>query len=55
MLPDDMMPGMTGLTVLQHIQERYSSVPVVMMTSHARSQVGARALAAGARACLLQL
>ncbi|MEO5955526.1 MAG: response regulator [Nitrospiraceae bacterium] len=44
-LLDYMMPRMTGLTVLQHTQERHLSIPVVMMTSHTKSQV-----AAGARA-----
>jgi CheY-like chemotaxis protein len=53
-LLDYLMPGITGLTVLQHIQERHPSVPVVMMTSHTSSQVAAQALAAGARACLLK-
>ena len=53
-LVDYLMPGITGLTVLQHIQERHPSVPVVMMTSHTKGQVAARALAAGARACLLK-
>lgn len=46
-LLDYMMPGIPGLTVLHHIQERHPSIPVVMMTSHTRSQVAARALAAG--------
>lgn len=53
-LLDYTMPGIPSLTVLQHIQERHPSIPVVMMTSHTRSQVAARALAAGARACLLK-
>ena len=37
-LLDYMMPGISGLMVLQHIQARRSSVPVVMMTSHTHSQ-----------------
>lgn len=53
-LLDYLMPRITGLTVLQHIQERHPSVPVVMMTSHTSSQVAAQALAAGARACLVK-
>jgi CheY-like chemotaxis protein len=53
-LLDCMMPGMTGLTVLQYIQERHPSVPVVMMTHHLSSQVAAQALAAGARLCLVK-
>jgi len=48
-LLDCMMPGITGLTVLQHIQARHPSVPVVMMTSHASGQVAVQALAGGAR------
>lgn len=53
-LLDYMMPGITGLTVLQHIQERHPSVPVVMMTGHTSSQVAAQALAVGAQACLVK-
>lgn len=51
-LLDYLMPGITGLTVLRHIQQRYPSIPVVMITGHAEGQVAARAFAAGARACL---
>ena len=53
-LLDYMMPGITGLTFLQHIHACRPSVPVVMMTSHTSSQVVAHALAAGARACLVK-
>ena len=53
-LLDDLMPEITGLTVLQHIQARHPSVPVVMMTGCINSQVTAQALAAGARACLVK-
>lgn len=51
-LLDYMMPGLTGLTVLQCMLPRHPSVPVIMMTSHTGSQVAALAVAAGARACL---
>jgi DNA-binding NtrC family response regulator len=53
-LLDYLMPGITGQTVLQHIQERHPSVPVVMMTVYKSSQVAAQALAAGARTCLVK-
>jgi two-component system, sensor histidine kinase len=53
-LLDYNMPGITGLTVLQHIQERHPSVPAVMMTGQPNSEVAAHALAAGARACLVK-
>ena len=53
-LLDDLMPGITGLTVLQHIQVRRPSVPVVMMICHTHGQLSAQALAAGARACLVK-
>ena len=53
-LLDDLMPGISGLTVLQHIQARHPSVPVVMMTGCSNGQVTAQALAAGARACLVK-
>jgi CheY-like chemotaxis protein len=51
-LLDYMMPGITGLMVLQHIQQLYPSIPVVMITGHADGQVASQALAAEARACL---
>ena len=44
-LLDYMMPGITGITVLQHIQARYPSMPVIMMTGDITSQVGPQALA----------
>jgi two-component system response regulator GlrR len=53
-LLDYMMPGITGITVLQHIQARYPSMPVIMMTGDITSQVGIQALARGARACLVK-
>ncbi|MEO5955530.1 MAG: response regulator [Nitrospiraceae bacterium] len=53
-LLDYMMPRFTGLTVLQHIQKRHPSVPVVMMTGHAGCQMAAQLLTAGARACLVK-
>ena len=53
-LLDYMMPGITGMTVLQHIQARYPSMPVIMMTGDITSQVAAQGLARGARACLVK-
>ena len=53
-LLDYTMPGITGLTVLQHIHARRPSVPVFMMTGHVSSQVVAQAHAGGARACLVK-
>ena len=51
-LLDYLMPGITGLTVLQHIQERYPSIPVVMLTGHTDCRLKAQAIEAGAQACL---
>jgi CheY-like chemotaxis protein len=51
-LLDFMMPGITGLTVLEHIQKRYPSKPVVMLTGHTDCHMEAQAIAAGALACL---
>jgi CheY-like chemotaxis protein len=53
-LLDYTMPGITGLAVLQHIQARHLSVPVVMMTGHTGSQVADQVLAGGARVCLVK-
>lgn len=53
-LLDYMMPRFTGLTVLQHIQARHPSLPVVMMTGHTGRPVAAQLLTAGARACLVK-
>ena len=53
-LLDYPMPGITGLTVLQHIRQHHPLLPVVMMTGQTSSQVPAQARAAGARACLLK-
>ena len=51
-LLDYMMPGITGLTVLQYMHRHYPSIPVMMLTGHAEGPVAAQALAAGARVCL---
>ncbi len=51
-LLDYSLPDITGLAVLQHIQQVYPSVPVVILTGHTDEQVAERAIAAGARACL---
>jgi CheY-like chemotaxis protein len=53
-LLDYMMPGITGLTILQHIQARCPSVPVVVMTGETSSEAVAQALAGGARTCLVK-
>ena len=53
-LLDYMMPGITGVAVLQHIRQHHPLLPVVMMTGETSSQVPAQARAAGARACLLK-
>lgn len=51
-LVDYQMPGITGLTVLRHIQKRYPAIPTAMITAHTDSKVAEQALALGARACL---
>ncbi|MEX2491243.1 MAG: response regulator [Nitrospirales bacterium] len=51
-LLDYMMPEITGLTVLRHIQQRYRSLPVVILTGHTDEKVAEQAFAGGARACL---
>ncbi|HNP61770.1 MAG TPA: response regulator [Nitrospirales bacterium] len=51
-LLDYMMPGITGLTVLEDIKERYPSLAVVMLTGHSGCHIEGQAIAAGARACL---
>ncbi len=51
-LLDYMMPGITGLAVLQYMQRHHPSIPVLMLTGHAEGPVAAQALAAGARVCL---
>lgn len=53
-LLDYMMPEANGLTVLQHIQQRHPSMPVVMITGHTSNEFAALALAGGARACLFK-
>ena len=49
---DYLMPGITGLTVLQHIRQHRPLLPVVMMTGQTGSRVAVQARTAGARACL---
>lgn len=51
-LLDYMMPGITGLMVLDHMHLRYPDVSVVMMTGHTAGQIADLAFAGGARVCL---
>jgi FixJ family two-component response regulator len=44
-----MMPGMSGLDVLQQLRGRESDVPVVMITAHGSIDVAVRAMKLGAR------
>ena len=53
-LLDYMMPRVTGLTVLQHIQARHPSMPVIMMTDDTNGQVVVQSLAEGVQACLVK-
>ena len=50
-LLDYNLPVANGMTILRHIQERYSS-PVVMITGQSGGLVAAESLRAGVRACL---
>lgn len=51
---DYMMPGLTGLSVLHHIQKHYPTIPVVMITGHADNELATQALGQGAEACLFK-
>ena len=53
-LLDYRMPRITGLTVLQYIQARHPSTPVVMMTDDTSGRVVVQALAEGVQACLVK-
>lgn len=48
------MPVLNGFEVLQRLARAQSSVGVVAITGHDTPEAGARALAAGALACLLK-
>ncbi len=48
MLLDYMMPGMSGLDVLQELRRRESDVPVVMITAHGSIDVAVQAMKLGA-------
>ena len=48
-LLDYMMPGMSGLDVLQQLRGRESEVPVVMITAHGSIDVAVQAMKLGAR------
>lgn len=51
---DYMMPGLTGLSVLHHIQKNHPTIPVVMITGHVDNEVATQALGQGAEACLFK-
>lgn len=55
MLTDYNMPELNVMGVLQHIQQYYPFLPVVMMTGERRSNVAAESFVAlGAQACLFR-
>lgn len=45
---DLQMPGVDGLALVTRINERYPSLPVVLMTAHGSEEIAAQALARGA-------
>lgn len=45
---DVMMPGLSGLEVLEHIKKFNSQIPVIMLTGHGRSEDGPRGMQLGA-------
>jgi CheY-like chemotaxis protein/anti-sigma regulatory factor (Ser/Thr protein kinase) len=47
-LTDLHMPDMDGLELVQHMRQKYSSVPVVLMTAYGSEQAAVAALKAGA-------
>jgi PAS domain S-box-containing protein len=47
---DIRMPGMDGLTLMSHIQNRHPKIPVLLITGHGDREVGIRALRHGAYA-----
>jgi DNA-binding NtrC family response regulator len=54
-LTDYNMPELNGMGVLQHIQQYYPFLPVVMMTGERSSNVAAESFVAlGAQACLFK-
>lgn len=54
-LTDYCMPYVSGLAVLQHIQQHHPLLPVVMMTGERRSRVALESFVAlGAQACLFK-
>jgi DNA-binding response OmpR family regulator len=45
---DVMMPGLSGLEVLERIKNFNSQIPVIMLTGHGRSEDGPRGMQLGA-------
>lgn len=46
------LPGMDGLSVLQHLRSRYRQLPVLVLTGRTRSEISVLALDSGADDCL---
>lgn len=49
---DVQMPGMTGLELLQHLENEAFQAPVILMTAHSDARTTASALALGANSVL---
>jgi FixJ family two-component response regulator len=48
MLLDVRMPGMSGMTLLEHLRSRYPHLPVIMITGHGDIEMAVRAMKLGA-------
>lgn len=51
---DQRMPGMDGLTTLEHIQKDFPVVPVILLTGHAEMDTAVEAMERGAVDYLLK-
>ena len=51
---DVMMPGLSGLQVLERIKNFNSKIPVIMLTGHGRPEDGPRGIQLGAFAYLIK-
>jgi DNA-binding NtrC family response regulator len=51
-ITDLLMPGPTGLSLIHHIKNNYTNVPVILITAYTNSELANKAVSHGVLSCL---
>ncbi|MGM0588117.1 MAG: response regulator [Bacteroidota bacterium] len=51
-ITDLLMPGPTGLSLIHHIKNNYTNVPVILITAYTNAELASKAVSHGVLSCL---